>query len=237
MIGRGLLALTIVGACQSPSVDATDLVRQSIEVHGGLQAYRQLDSLSWLKTTRLWEPDGSLESEKTQLQTFVGGESPSMILSWRQDSTFYQIESNRSITRYRMGDVILSQGEEVEQAKKLARSAAYVFFQPFKLLDTGTALLYEGDLVLGDTLPVQVVRVGYMGDDENSDIWRYYFDDNKRLVANSVEHNNRISLIVNLSYQRDPDSGLLLNRRRKSYFVDSLLQINYQRADYLYELQ
>lgn len=230
-------ALAFFQGCQSPADQARQLVERSVEVHGGLEAYQNLDLISWDKTTWLYEEDGTLESQNLQRQSYRGGDQPTTIIRWRKDSTFYEIESSQRITRYRMGDVILSEGEEVEQAENQARSATYVFFQPFKLLDQGTNLSYEGSLTLGDSLDVEVVRVSYEGDDENSDVWRYYFDRGNRLVANSVEHQGRISLIVDLEYQQDPVSGLLLNKKRKSYFVDSTLQIKYLRAEYLYEIQ
>ncbi|PQB03588.1 hypothetical protein [Aureitalea marina] len=230
-------ALALCLGCQSDKAKGEDLVQMSVEVHGGIDAYRNLDSLSWDKTTRLFGQDGGLESEKLQRQTYLGGTTPTVVLQWIQDGTFYQIESQEAITRYHMGDVVLSTGDEVEQAKKQAESAAYVFFQPFKLLDPGTELIHEGKRELGDTLEVDVVRVRYEYDDEASDVWRYYFDKDHQLVANSVLHQGRISLIVNLEYQKDPRSGLLFNKRRRSYFVDSTLQIKYLRADYLYEIQ
>ena len=230
-------ALALSQGCQSPADQARELVERSVEAHGGLEAYQNLDRISWDKTTWLYDEVGILESENIQQQVYQGGDEPTVILRWRKDSTFYEIESNQAITRYRLGDVILSEGEEVEQAEKQARSAAYVFFQPFKLLDQGTNLFYEGALIIGDSLDVEVVRVSYEGDDENADVWRYYFDQESRLVANSVEHQGRISLIMNLEYQEDPVSGLLLNKRRKSFFVDSTLGIKYLRAVYLYEIQ
>ena len=230
-------ALTLSQGCQSPADQARQLVERSVEVHGGLEAYQNLDLINWDKTTWLYDEDGVLESENIQQQSYQGGDEPAVILRWRKDSTFYEIESNQGITRYRLGDIILSEGEEVEQAEKQARSAAYVFFQPFKLLDQGANLSYEGTRTLGDSLDVEVVRVSYEGDDKDADVWRYYFDQDSKLVANSVEHLGRISLIINLEYQQDPVSGLLLNKRRKSYFVDSTLQIKYLRAEYLYEIQ
>ncbi|MFT4669337.1 MAG: hypothetical protein ACI9HJ_000909, partial [Ulvibacter sp.] len=52
--------------------------------------------------------------------------------------------------------------------------------------------------------------------------------------AASVKHNNRISLIENLEFQSY--KGLLFNKVRKSYFVDSLFQKKQLRAEYRYDI-
>jgi hypothetical protein len=55
------------------------------------------------------------------------------------------------------------------------------------------------------------------------------------LVAASVQHNNQISLIENLDFQTH--KGMLFNKVRKSYFVDSELGNKQLRAAYRYDIR
>jgi hypothetical protein len=233
---RGLvLALMICTACTDPPPGALDIVKRSIDYHGGIEAYHSLDCLGWNKTTRLLLEDGSLESAQMQHQSYIGGDDPQTILQWSQDSSSHRITVGSNAAQYILDDMVFHQGEMADRARKMAQSATYVFFQPFKLLDQGTLLSYSGRMSFGDTLEVDVVRVSYKDDTEDADIWHYYFTDEGRFVANSVRHKGRISLIVNTEQRFHEPSGLLLHHKRKSYFVDSLFNIKYLRADYLYE--
>ena len=231
----GLVMVVICMACTDPVPEALDIVHRSINYHGGIEAYHNLDSLSWNKTTRLFTEDGSLESSQVQRQSYFGGDDPRTILQWSQDSSSHRIIVGRDATQYILGDMVFHQGEMADRARQMARSANYVFFQPFKLLDQGTLLHYAGRLSIGDTLEVDVVKVSYADDTADADIWHYYFSDEGRFVANSVRHRGRISLILNTAQRFHKPTGLLLHHKRKSFFVDSLLNIKYLRADYLYE--
>ena len=88
--------------------------------------------------------------------------------------------------------------------------------------------------MLRDSIETSVVAIKYKDDSPSSDAWRYYFDENYRLVAASVKHNNRISLIENLDFQTYKD--MLFNKVRKSYFIDSLFQKKQLRAEYQYDI-
>ena len=88
--------------------------------------------------------------------------------------------------------------------------------------------------MIGDSIETSIVAVRYENDTPSSDSWRYYFDENYRLLAASVKHNNRISFIDNLEFQTY--KGILFNKVRKSYFVDSLFQNKQLRAAYHYDI-
>ena len=85
-----------------------------------------------------------------------------------------------------------------------------------------------------DSIEVLALQVSY-SDAPNADLWHYYFTpENYKLRAVQVDHNNRTSLILNELYETQ--TGLLLNKTRMSYFLDSLGQITYLRAAYEYEI-
>jgi hypothetical protein len=119
-----------------------------------------------------------------------------------------------------------------EAAKATVDAALYVLFQPFKLMDDNVILKYMGIDSL-DGRPVHMVKPVYSGQQPGDDEWIFYFDaSTDELMANLVNHNGRRSFIKNLAF--DPTISLYLHQHRKSYFVDSALNIQYLRAEYFY---
>ena len=124
--------------------------------------------------------------------------------------------------------------KEVAQAYDNTKGALYVFWQPYKLIDSNARLDYVGLVTLLDSISVHSVKVSYPLDPA-ADVWNYYFnEENFMLEATEVNHDGRISLIINESVE--DKTGLFLNKTRKSYFVDSLGKIKYLRAAYKYTI-
>lgn len=235
---RGLILVfcsVLLVSCDSNSEEkGAQIILKSIEVHGGQEGFRNLKSISFYKTTRLFSEDGSLESESLQKQSFQFQPNYLVNISWEEQDAKHQITYDRKEVVKMVNETIIKDAATIEKALQTALSAEYVFFQPFDLLNNDAQLSYAGTQMLRDSLKTSVVNVRYKNDTAESDIWNYYFDKEYRLVGASVEHNNRISLIENLEFQTH--HGLLFNRHRKSYFVDSLLRKKYLRAEYFYEI-
>lgn len=124
--------------------------------------------------------------------------------------------------------------KEVAQAYDDTKGALYVFWQPYKLIDSNARLDYVGLVTLLDSISVHSIKVSYPLDPA-ADVWHYYFnEENFMLEATEVNHDGRISLIINESVE--DKTGLFLNKTRKSYFVDSLGKIKYLRAAYKYTI-
>jgi len=104
---------------------------------------------------------------------------------------------------------------------------------PWKLMDDAADVTYEGiDTILKDMV-VHALRVEYPTE-EKQDIWKYYLDEKEFfLVANMVHHGETYSMITNDEYTEY--KGLKFNAKRTSYMVDSLGEILYLRAKYVYE--
>ena len=78
------------------------------------------------------------------------------------------------------------------------------------------------------------MQVSY-SDEIGADRWHYFFDQkNFKIRGVKVEHKGRISLIINELYETN--TGLSLNKSRKSYFLNSLGKVKYLRAAYEYEI-
>lgn len=219
---------------EGSSESGLEIVNNSIQKHGGHQAFQELESVSFNKTTRLFKEDGSLESETIQKQSFQLQPDYFLRIKWELDSVNYEIAHNRKTTLKKVNDSVVKDSIEIQKALKMALSAEYVFFQPFKLLEKDAQLNYKGNQMIRDSIETRVVSVGYKSDTMVSDSWKYYFDSEYCLIAASVAHNKRTSLIENLEFQRY--KGILFNKHRQSYFVDSLLQKKYLRAEYFYDI-
>jgi hypothetical protein len=237
MLRIGFLICTIcfLSCSRITSESGKDIVHKSIEAHGGLRTFQELESVSLTKTTRLYNEDGSLESETSQEQSFTLIPEYFLLIKWMDGNDEHQITYDGNTLIKLVNNVDVKDQGASENALKLALSAHYVFFQPFKLLDDKGQLSYEGKQIVGDSIEASVVAVKYEDDSPISDAWRYYFDENYRLVAALVKHNNRISLIENLDFQTY--KGILFHKVRKSYFVDSVFQKKQLRAEYQYEIR
>jgi len=233
-LGILIFAINFLGCSTITSESGQYIVNRGIETHGGHRAFQELESVSFTKTTRLYKEDGSLESETFQEQFFTLIPEYSFIMKWMDGNDEHQITYDKNTLIKLVNNVIVENQGANEKALKLALSAEYVFFQPFKLIDDKGELSYEGKQMLRDSIETSVVAIKYKDDSPSSDAWRYYFDENYRLAAASVKHNNRISLIENLDFQTY--KGILFNKVRKSYFIDSLFQKKQLRAEYQYDI-
>ncbi len=208
----GLLGISALLSCaQVPTESGNEVVKKSIDSHGGWENYQALDTLIIDKTTRLFLEDGSLESEISEKQIFIRKPEYKTILIRESDTLIGRIT------------------DTIYHPRILA--AEFVLFQPFKLNEGQPVLENTGafDFLLGEG-PAEV-KVEF---EEGKDTWWFYFDDSYRCIANKVLHNNRYSLIQNLEFQEH--KGLLLHKHRKSYFTDSNGNKKYLRAQYFYDI-
>lgn len=203
----------------------------SIEVHGGWDTWQNLQSISFTKTTTLFDSVGAEESTITQHHNFDLKPDLAGTIEWIENGDSIRIvyakdQATRYVNR-------VPKPEMAEAAADAVMAPLFVLFQPFKLMDPGTQLEYLGSDTLAG-VPVDVIRPVYQGADESSDQWLFYFDkETHELICHRVNHNGRISLIQNMSF--DHTTGLRLHGHRKSFFVDSQNEIRYLRAEYFYE--
>jgi hypothetical protein len=232
IIGLFLIAL-LSGCTHQTGNEAELLVKRSIDAHGGQKQYEELKAVSFKKTTRLFLEDGSLESEVIQKQSFQLKPDYRVQIEWMVQKAKHVIFYDGKNAVKTINGEVVKDSLELVKAQNAAKAAAYVFFQPFELINENTLLTLESDTELNDSTTAQTVSVAYEGDDESSDKWRYYFNEDDLLVANSVVLTDHNSLIENLEFQNI--GGLTFNKYRKSYRVDKALNKKYLRAEYFYE--
>ncbi|MCH9660489.1 MAG: hypothetical protein K0U54_06215 [Bacteroidetes bacterium] len=220
-----ILGILLLGCVPGSNYQGNDIINKSILAHGSWDAFLQLDTVTFKKTTRLFLEDGSLEVEKDEAQVFSFLPTYSVFLSNDTDYITYK----DSILYASVRDSVVTLKADQEKLLHRIKAAEFVFFQPFKLKDLEAEVSYTGSKTIMDSIVVSEVQVNFPN---SKDTWWFYFDDTYLLVANKVFHNNRYSFIENLEFQRH--KGLLFNKHRKSYIVDSLNNKKYLRAEYFY---
>jgi len=232
MLIFGLFLFLLLCCSETTENETLELVKNSIKAHGGQKKYENLKAISFIKTSRLFLEDGSLESEVIQKQSFQLQPDYRVQIEWTVEAAKHIIFYDGIKAVKTINGLVLKDSLEIIKAKNAAKAAAYVFFQPFELINENTILTSKSNTELNDSTIAQTVSVKYQGDDENSDKWRYYFNDDDLLIANSVVLTDHNSLIENLEFQKA--AGLIFNKHRKSYRVDSSLNKKYLRAEYYY---
>lgn len=226
------LLVTIMGCRDS---DKLAIVSKSISAHGGMDLYQKTRSLEYRKTTILFdstdaEESRTIQQHKYSLQPEFTGE-----MEWEVNGELHRIVFDGKKAVKFINEVAQTDSLTSASALMNITAAHYVMLQPFKLLDPGTELIYLGRDTLEDGVEVDVIKANYPRAnpvEPTNDQWWYYFDSKSALlVANLVRHGSTYSYIVNLDY--NTGTGLRFNAHRKSFFVDSLRNILFLRAEYL----
>ena len=229
-----IIGLSLIQFRCTNKMNATRLIQKSIAAHGGKEAWDAISKIEYLKETQLYYPNGAIE--KASLQRISHSFDPSSTqIEWGNlDFEYKSIRQNSEIQLFKNESEIFD-SIQLDKARKSSDGALYVFWQPYKLLDLSAKTEYQGITKLLDSLPLHTLKVTYPKG-EQSDVWHYFFNPNTlKLEATQVNHDGKISLIINESIESK--TGLSLNKTRKSYFLDSLGKINYLRAAYTYKIE
>jgi hypothetical protein len=226
------LILILLGCQNTTKKEPIDIINASIEAHGGMDNWNAIKNISYSKRIVMYLPDGSVESEITQKIKYVFKPKFSGKMRWKQSGVNYQIVFDGNASQLFMDGV---ESQDTALANKYFAefmASYYVFAQPFKLLENKANRTYEGETILENGTPADVIKVTYpTQNNEHSDEWWYYFDTKtQQLTANMVHHKKGYSYIKNTKYQSV--NSLLFNAERKSFNVDSLRNIQFLRADY-----
>ena len=228
----GILVLLLIGCISCTEESAEDIVLKSMEYHGGIAAWEAVDELSYLKTTKLYKADGSLESETSIVYHHPLYRDLPASMRWLDDSQLkaFKLDSAGVIK----ANFDLTAKDSTRYRESL-RTAPYTLCQPFKLMVDADLLVRFDDEVLEDGQGVYVIGLGYTESDGSEGTkWKYYFNnENYRLEAALVLHNGSYSYIRNDIYENK--TGLSLNAKRTSYRTDSLRNVQYVRGEFLYE--
>lgn len=220
---------------EGTSLEVQKVLTKSFISAGGLQNFRNIDSVIYQKRTKLYLKDGSLESEVDQHHAYDLFPSVSGTITWEDSIGRHKIiysdqEAYRSLN-----------GRKIENSSASATqsffSNYFVLFIPFKLLDTGTTLSYEGEKEMENGQSAQIIKAIYNPDEfdnhSTSDEWYFFVDKvNGKIVGNLVYHEPTYAFIENI--RTTDEYPLRMNLYRKTWRTDKDLNKEYLRGEFWY---
>jgi len=221
-------------SCQKKEITIGDILSKSLEAHGGLEIWQQVDTLSFTKKTILYNREGLKEKEITQHQSFYGGDFIN------GEITSIGVDKSRISI---MGDIYsksiedslaMLTDDDVKLINKSFRSAYYVISQPFNLMQSDALLFYKKDTILNGEKTF-VVDVSYKEDENTNtpDQWTYFFNAKTYLiVAAKVFHSPTVSFIENIKFNKE--TPFVFNAERESVFLNKDGSKDFLRASYFY---
>ena len=228
-----IVAVGLLFSCQKThQLTATQILSKSLEAHGGMSTWEQVDSISFQKKTILHTREGVKEKEINQHQTFYLGDGfNGQILTYGDPQIIYSLKDGEYTITKGDSQIILNDVEK-ESVKTMFNSAYYVASQPFHLKQSNAHLILKKDTVINDR-KTYALDISYLGDTSTSDQWTYFFDTETFLVTSCrVKHNTRVSFIENLVY--DTYTPFVFNAERESFFLKKDGKKDYLRASYSY---
>ena len=221
-------------SCQKKEITIGDILSKSLEAHGGLEIWQQVDTLSFTKKTILYNREGLKEKEITQHQSFYGGDFINgEITSIGVDKSRISIIGD--IYSKSIGDSLnVLTNDDVALINKSFRSAYYVISQPFNLRESDALLFYKKDTILNGEKTF-VVDVSYREDENTNtpDQWTYFFNAKTYLiVAAKVFHSPTVSFIENIKFNKE--TPFVFNAERESVFLNKDGSKDFLRASYFY---
>ncbi|MEO0338689.1 MAG: hypothetical protein AAF242_05695, partial [Bacteroidota bacterium] len=164
---------------------AREIARASIEHAGGMERWQNMQSLKYTKQFSLLLASGEVEKSFDQVHDYQM--SPTVI-------DVISVENGLSL-HTRLEDGVYSRTEDdvpldipQETLRKAINTSTYVIGMPFKLLDPGVVLKYEGETTMQDGRVVDILSASYNADENanhsTTDVWKYYFDkEDRKIVA------------------------------------------------------
>lgn len=132
------------GCAKSPEKLAHEILEKSMEAHGGSEKWDKVSSLKFRKWTRLLTDSGTVESELDQVLEFRMKPYFEGKITWTKDSVEHVSIWDGSKLRYTMGGNEIQNPDFLKTKKADFDAAFYAVAQPWKLLDEGVKLIYEG---------------------------------------------------------------------------------------------
>jgi len=215
--------------------NAREIIKASIAHAGGIDKWESIKHLKYNKDFSLLFGDGSVEKSFSQVHDYNYDPLVIDIKSNENGDEVHTLLSGGKYSRTFNGKP--SDATSANLAKAI-NTSTYVIGMPFKLLDPGVDIMYDGELLLDNGKLVDVIQVSYdpqkNSNHSTADVWKYYFDkQDRKIVGNWVDAGDHANVIENLTFEKV--GGILWNKKRKSWRLDSLGKKEYVRADYSYD--
>ncbi len=202
---------------------------------GELERWNNITELTFVKNTRMFLPDSSLEMEVLQKQTFRNYPSFYGEIEYLFDEKERRIIQDSAGVKYFENGKEIEDEEAIEKAATNIKTAFYVIGLPFKLADKGPTFKSLNVDTLMDERIVNTIHIQHVDEDQkqkDEDWWVYFSRENDQMIGYLIRHDNRYSYILN-------DSTTIVNGfpfpvLRRSIAMDNNKDNIYLRADYQY---
>jgi hypothetical protein len=212
------------------------ILKTAFQTHGGFHNWNQKQALKFKKYFALYDEQGQTERSVNQNHHYTYDPEPKIEIGWEAEGKQHLIRQEKG-KNVKLVDGQIDGEAKITSLENTIASSTFVMDIPFKLLDPGVQLQYDGTDTLDSETIVDVIRADYdpskFDNLTTPDIWWYYFDQKDgRLCGYMVKHLDHYSFVRDYSFVEK--SGFLFTKERKSYRVDSLRNLLYLRADYAY---
>ena len=211
-------------------------LQQAFTAMGGLENWQQLQSLKFRKKTVLYLASGEIEKKSDQQHHYEYNPTNKTHIHWKEQEKDHVIEmiGNQVVKKVNQQ---IDPSANTTALKNTVLAATFVMGVPFKIMDEGVQLNYEGLQTIQSGKTVHVVKATYNPNNfknhTKSDIWWHYFDKNTyEQVGYAVQLHDHTSYIENLTYERV--DGFLFTTSRKSWRINEKGEKLYLRAEYEY---
>lgn len=207
------------------------ILSKAKEAHGG-SSYQKLKQIDYEKTS--WRLSEQGDTLSTQVENHsIDFEKGTSGIFWIKDSVHWQALKKRQRTTLLKDGVAVIDTILLAKISRKLDAAQFVFWQPFRLLESNPQLSYQGTQTLLNGWEVHHLALRYPG---QTDRWSFFFDAKTYLLkATGVFFKNRYSLIIN--DKQESKTGLWLHEKRTSYFTDSLFVPNRKGSLYAYKIE
>ncbi len=204
------------------------------ESAGGLDNYLSIDSITYDKRSVLYLPDGGVESEVRQHHAYKLSPELSGVITWSDSIGDHSIVYNQTAPYKTLN------GEKILNSTKSAResfmSSYYVLFLPFKLIDPGVNLSYEGTTDIDDK-KADILKASYApathANHSTDDEWSFFINQaDGSVLSNLVYHPPTYAYIENTEYT--DDYPLRMNTYRQTWRTDKNRNKEYLRGEFWY---
>lgn len=218
-------------------IKAKEILQKSIEAMGGLAKWEAKKSLAFTKDYQLLMENGEIENALFQHHLYTYKPRQSVNISWES-------KEGQNMLSYIDGEPTKTINGSVDSIAKhqslinTVLSSMFVVEIPYKFLDSGAEISYAGKDTLEDGTAVETIQIDYNPNNYDNHStqdtwWAYFSEKDYRLTAYMVKHADHYSYVRNLS--DTIVDGFTFVKERESYRVDSLRNLLYLRATYVYD--
>jgi len=217
-------------------VELKEVLSKAMDAMGGIDNWNNLKSLKFQKKIEIFDAVGTIESSTQQTHHYTFQPENKVNISWSEADSSHEMILENNIAKKTINGSI-DPTAELSALKNSIYASTFVIGIPFKLLDEGAQLSYEGIEVIASGKEVHIVKAIYNPEAFDShtkaDIWWHYFDvQNYQQVGYTVQLHDHTSYIEDISFDRV--GGFLFTTSRKSWRIDENGNKLYVKADYEY---